>query len=68
MAESGEMGQGGKRRFVHDVLAALNVIQGFTELLQDGHAGELNATQLDYLQEIALAATQVRDLVREQLP
>ncbi len=47
----------------HDLRAPLHVIQGFSQVLQSRHAGQMDAKALHYLQRIRFSVNQMEQLV-----
>jgi signal transduction histidine kinase len=54
-------------RVSHDVRSPLNTILGFAELLRDGTAGQVNAEQREYLDDILTSARQLLCLLHDVL-
>jgi len=51
----------------HELRTPLNHIIGFTELVVDGHAGELNKTQKDYLNDVHQSSSHLLALINDIL-
>jgi signal transduction histidine kinase len=51
----------------HELRTPLNAIIGFTELLADRHAGEMNPTQQEYLSNILQSSRQLLTLINDVL-
>jgi signal transduction histidine kinase len=51
----------------HELRTPLNHIIGFTELLKNGHFGELNDTQLEYLSDVHQSGSHLLSLVNDVL-
>ena len=51
----------------HELRTPLNHILGFTELVVDGHAGELNETQKEYLNNVHSSSSHLLSLINDIL-
>jgi signal transduction histidine kinase len=51
----------------HELRTPLNHILGFTELVVDGHAGELNETQKEYLNDVHQSSSHLLSLINDIL-
>ena len=51
----------------HELRTPLNAIMGFTEIVQDGHAGEVNDMQYDYLSEVFDSSRHLLSLINDIL-
>jgi signal transduction histidine kinase len=51
----------------HELRTPLNAIIGFTELLEDGHAGEINPTQREYLADVLQSSRHLLALISDIL-
>ncbi len=51
----------------HELRTPLNHIIGFTELVVDGHAGELNKTQKEYLNDVHESSSHLLSLINDIL-
>jgi signal transduction histidine kinase len=51
----------------HELRTPLNAIIGFTEILVDGHAGEINPTQQEYLADVLQSSRHLLALINDVL-
>jgi PAS domain S-box-containing protein len=51
----------------HELRTPLTAIMGFTELVAEGHAGEINATQAEYLRDVLQSARHLLSLINDIL-
>jgi PAS domain S-box-containing protein len=51
----------------HELRTPLTAIMGFTELVADGHAGEINPTQAEYLRDVHQSAHHLLSLINDIL-
>jgi PAS domain S-box-containing protein len=51
----------------HELRTPMTAIMGFTELVADGHAGEINATQAEYLRDVHQSARHLLSLINDIL-